>query len=211
MNSTLDIELPNELLVYKANIEATVKPYVEIKAKLENDLRLWQSKFGGFPYLPKEFPYPKDSKGQAMFLLAQINFAEVPRLESFPEQGILQFYITGWDDIYGMSFEDLAKQDNFRVLYFPYVFEDEAKLIVDFSFLPKPDSLPLQGSCSLTFNLDYAPLSVNDYQFEAKILGQNAPESKNDVYKILDEYGKLFPSAGHKLGGYPYFTQYDPE
>jgi uncharacterized protein YwqG len=65
----LEIDLPSELLIYKDKIEATIKPFIEIKAKSENNLRLWQSKFGGFPYFPKGLQYPTDAKGQAMFLL----------------------------------------------------------------------------------------------------------------------------------------------
>src|SRR5512145_759243 len=111
MNSKLEIELPNELLPYQERIEATIKPFIEIKAKAKNNLRLWQSRFGGCPYFPKGLEYPVDSKGQAMFLLAQINFGETPKLESFPEKGILQFYISGESDVYGACFESPAQQD----------------------------------------------------------------------------------------------------
>jgi uncharacterized protein YwqG len=52
----------------------------------------WQSKFGGQPYLPKGYPYPKHENGKPRQLLAQINFEEMPTLEHFPEKGILQFY-----------------------------------------------------------------------------------------------------------------------
>ena len=206
----LDVELPNELLAFKENIEASIKPYVEIKAKTENNLHLCQSKFGGFPYLPKGFHYPADSKGQAFFLLAQINFVEVPKLESFPQNGILEFYISSGNDIYGACFEDLAQQSGFRILYFPDVIEDESELVTDFSFLPEFDMLPLQKSCSLRFSLQYAPMPAVDYRFEPIILGQNVPKSKDELYKIYDEYEKAFQSTGHKIGGYPYFTQHDP-
>jgi len=208
--TSLDIELPNELLSFQKNIEATIKPFVEIKAKLEDGLSLRQSKFGGLPYLPKDVKYPQDSQGQTMFLLAQLNFVEIPKLELFPESGILQFYISSGNDIYGACFEDLAKQESFRVLYFPNVVHDESMLITDFSFLPEFAMLPMQKSCSLTFKLQQAPMSAVDYQFEPVILGQKAPEITEELLKIYGEYEKHFPSTGHKLGGYPYFTQHDP-
>lgn len=213
MNSKLEIELPNELLVYREKIEATIKPFIEIKAKAENNLRLWQSKVGGLPYFPKGLQYPADSKGQAMFLLAQINFGETPKLESFPEKGILQFYISGESDVYGACFESPARQDDFKVLYLPEVTENEGLLVTEFDFLPKPDLLPIEKQCSLTFSLKHAPLPVGDYQFEPKILNLS-PKSKHKIYseyqRVYEEYEKLFPSEGHKLGGYPYFTQNDP-
>jgi uncharacterized protein YwqG len=213
MSSKLEIDLPIELLTYKENIEATIKPFIKIKAESGNNLRLWQSKFGGLPYFPKGFQYPLDSKGQAMFLLAQINFGETPKLNPLPEKGILQFYISGGSDVYGACFESPAKQDDFKVLYFPEVAEDEEQLVTDFDFLSTPDLLPIEKQSSLTFSLEHSPLSVYDYQFESKILNLN-PKSKYELYeryqKVYEEYGKLFRSEGHKLGGYPYFTQNDP-
>jgi len=213
MNSKLEIELPSELLIYKEKIEGTIKPFIEIKAKAEDNLRLWQSKFGGLPYFPKSLQYPTDSKAQAMFLLAQINFGETPKLDSFPESGILQFYVAGGHDLYGACFESPAQQDDFRVLYFPEVTEDETQLVRNFDFLSKADLLPIEKQSSLTFHLKYGPLPTVDYQFETKILNLS-PKSKHKIYrdyqKVYEDYEKLFTSEGHKLGGYPYFTQSDP-
>lgn len=210
--SFLDIDLPSELHIFKKNIEASVKQFVEIKAKAkaENNLHLSQSKFGGFPYFPKEVQYPKDVNGQPMILLAQINFTEVPYMDKFPATGILQFYISNNSDVYGMCFDDLSKQDGFTVLYFPEISKDESKLITDFDFLPKPEMLPFENPCSLTFSIKHAPISVHDYQFEAEVLGENIPESRDELYKIYDIYEKTIGASGHKIGGYPYFTQNDP-
>jgi uncharacterized protein YwqG len=213
MNSNLEIDLPNELLAYKENIEATIKPFIKITAKPEDHLRLWQSKFGGVPYFPKGLQYPVDSKGQAMFLLAQINFSETPPLNSFPETGILQFYISGGSDLYGACFESPARQDDFKVLYFPEVAEAEEQLVKDFGFLSKPEISPIGKQSSLAFSLEHAPIPAVDYQFEPGILNLN-PKSKYEIYdayqKVYEEYEKLFRSEGHKIGGYPYFTQNDP-
>ncbi len=206
----LDVDLPSELLIFKNNIETSIKQFVEIKAKAENSLHLWQSKFGGFPYFPKGMEYPKDVNGQPMFLLAQINFAEIPSIAKFPTTGILQFYISNSGDVYGACFDDLGKQDGFTVLYFPEVSEDESKLMTDFSFLPKPEMLPFENSCSLMFSIKHAPMSVGDYQFESVILGKSMPESKDELYKVYDIYEDTIQATGHKFGGYPYFTQSDP-
>ena len=86
---------------------------------MENRTPSWQqSKFGGFSYLPKEFSYPKSEAGHSLYLLAQINFAEVPNLSPLPTEGILQFYV-GADTLYGLDFDDRTKQSKFRVIYFP--------------------------------------------------------------------------------------------
>jgi uncharacterized protein YwqG len=209
----LEVDLPSDLLIYKDKIEATIKPFVEIKAKTEDSLHLWQSKFGGFPYFPKGLQYPTDSKGQAMFLLAQINFSETPKLAPFPETGILQFYISNGSDIYGACFENPAKQDDFRIMYFPEVKEDKHLLVTKFNFLPKPDMLPIEKQSSLTFALRHAPMPVYDYRFEPTILNIDSKmkyELFDNYKKVYEEHEKLFRSEGHKLGGYPYFTQNDP-
>lgn len=205
--------LSKELVIYNEKIEGTIKSFIKIKAQPEANLRLWQSKFGGLPYFPKGLEYPTDSKGQAMFLLAQINFSETPPLAPFPEKGILQFYISNGSDFYGACFENPAKQDDFKVLYFPEVSADEHLLVTKFDFLPKPDFLPIEKQCSLTFSLKQAPMPVVDYHFESTILNIDAKlkyELYEDYQKVYEEYEKLFPSEGHKIGGYPYFTQSDP-
>jgi uncharacterized protein YwqG len=124
MNYKLDVELSPELEAYRDRIEATIKPYVEIQLTDNDKPTWWQSKFGGLPYLPKGFEYPKSSNGEYLYLLAQINFAEVPHLEGFPEKGILQFYIHDGekdDIIWGCDMSNPTNQDYFRVLYFPDV------------------------------------------------------------------------------------------
>ncbi len=214
----LEVDLPKDLLIYKDKIEATIKPFIEIKANPENNLNLWQSKFGGLPYFPKNLQYPIDSKGKAMFLLAQINFSETPKLASFPEKGILQFYISGGSDLYGWSSSDLAKQEDFRVLYFSEVTEDEHFLLTKFDFLPEPYNLPIWKQSSLTFNLKFEPIPIVDCLFESKILNLSKPRHElyqdinfnRDYENVYDEYEKLFHSEGHKIGGYPFFTQHDP-
>ncbi len=80
----------------------------------------WESKLGGDPYLEIGMEYPKTSNGEYLRLLAQINFEEVPHLESFPQKGILQFYILA-DDVYGLALQDQCIQDTFRVIYIPEV------------------------------------------------------------------------------------------
>lgn len=209
----LDIEFPDELLLCKENIQATIKPFIEIKTQPGDDLQLWQSKFGGDPYFPLGLQYPKDARRKAMVLLAQINFSETPTLKSFPEKGVLQFYISGEDDLFGADLDNLANQANFRVFYFPDVIEDETQLVTDFDFVRRYDACPIDKQSALIFNVQQALIPTSDYQFKSKIFNLN-PEDKRELYgmqaEFYEAYDKLFLSAGHKLGGYPYFTQSDP-
>ena len=203
MNYKLDVELSEELEPYRSEIEATIKPYIKIELTDNNKPIWWQSKFGGFPYMPKDFDYPKNNDGEYLYLLAQINFAEVPKIEGLPEKGILQFYI-GTDDLYGCNFDSPTVQENFRVVYFPDVSLEEKDLITNFEFLipVEEDYSPIQGFCAISFRINYAPISASDYQF-------NFFEISDDDDKF-DEYWDTFYSAGHKILGYPCFTQEDP-
>mgnify|MGYP003340295765 CR=1 FL=1 len=129
----------------------------------------------------------------------------MPALDAFPDQGILQFYIAGEHDLYGACFENPAQQDDFRVLYFPEVTTNEADLLTDFDFLEDCYQLPFNRPSALTFTRKFAPLSASDYQFESVIIGSDRDDP--DIYEIYEE---LFSSQGHKIGGYPFFTQSDP-
>ncbi|MBR1735653.1 MAG: DUF1963 domain-containing protein, partial [Firmicutes bacterium] len=77
---------------------------------------LTQSKFGGMPYWDKKMEYPKGSDGNKLYLLAQINFEEVPENDILPKKGILQFFL-GDDDLYGCDFDEPMIQKNFRVVF----------------------------------------------------------------------------------------------
>jgi len=188
-------------------IKSTVKTFVkiELNGKPKN---LWSSKVGSVPYLPLNYEYPVKGKLPLLFL-AQINFKEVPALEGFPDKGILQFYI-GDDDLYGLNLKDHCKS-NFRVLYFPDVIEDKTKLINDFSFLKKLRNSPLDEgfTAAMKFTLDMEVVPPFDFRFE-KLLPQlcvvmNDDDDLSDLY-----YEEVADSSGHKIGGYPMFTQEDP-
>ena len=211
MNYKLETSLSPELEKYRAKIEATIKPYIEITIENNNSVNWWQSKFGGLPYLPKEFEYPKTPNDKYLFLLAQINFAEVPYLEGFPNQGILQFYI-GDDELYGEEFYDSINLDNpivearFRSLYFPQPDLNIENIIDNYNFLPKPEYFPVDGCCSLQFAKRYAPISMSDDRF-TKILGEDFKNLLRKDNKLYDEYLKISLSYHHKIGGYPDFLQ----
>jgi uncharacterized protein YwqG len=209
MTQQLDIDLSPELEKFRDKIEATVKPFVKITAKENQKLTWWQSKFGGLPYLPKNYDYPRDSNGKPLYLLAQINFAEVPDSEDFPSEGILQFYISEGDS-WGQDLENAFQQDKFRVIYFPEIIHTETDLITDFSFLPEPEDLPFEESCSLQFEQQIAPVNIWDGEFD-EVFGEDFfAQFGEKEEEISGEYDDKFPADGHKIGGYAYFTQSDP-
>ena len=113
MNST--IEIPSALAPYRKQLISTVKPCAKMQTQVCRDASPWQSKFLGRPYFLKADDFPRTSQGEYLYLLAQINFAEVPLLEGFPQKGILQFYLSN-TEMYGLDLENPAHQNRFRVL-----------------------------------------------------------------------------------------------
>ncbi|MEG3928055.1 MULTISPECIES: DUF1963 domain-containing protein [unclassified Microcoleus] len=212
MNYKLECPLSPELEKYRDRIEATIKPYIEIQTQNNDEVNWWQSKFGGLPYLPKGFEYPKTCDGKYLFLLAQLNFDEIPPLDGFPDRGILQFYIAD-DDLYGLNLDNSANADNhtiedqFKIIYFPHPDFRVENIITNYDFLPEPEYFPVQGCYGLQFTKKYAPISTNDYQF-TELLGSEIEELFMNS-EIEDEYLEISQAVGHKIGGYPDFTQED--
>jgi uncharacterized protein YwqG len=194
--------------------EPTQLNYVSIEAVPVESMKLDQSKFGHYPKIPVGFQYPKGSDGKHLYPLAQINFKEVPPLPGYPAAGLLQFYISVNDDVWGIDFTDNQSQKDFRVHYFEeYEVENH---LTDFSFLQDiitTDGSPVYKPHALYFSVKEEYVGLGDVRYEyngSKIVNQitdKYPDIKEDLEESLyDE----FTSSGHKIGGYAYFTQSDP-
>lgn len=205
MNTTF--KLPKGLEFMRSDFANTLQSFVEIIPRTEAKTTWWESKVGGHPYLPKETEYPKDTDGNDLAFLAQINFEEVPPLDSFPKKGILQFYIGG-DDLYGLDFDNPTEQNRFRILFFEKIIEDEKQLTTDFSFVKRYGSLPFNPSKSFPIDFLFSQeiISPGDYQFDEKFQEKIMDKAGEEV---VDEFYEMDIWAKHKMHGYPYFTQYD--
>ena len=78
------------------------------------------SHLGGVPYVPHDAQIPTDGDGSQLWLCAQINFAQMPRMEGFPEQGIFQLFASDFDADGGFGFYDgeCNEQNSWRVVYY---------------------------------------------------------------------------------------------
>ncbi len=210
---TLDLKktLPKELQSYDSLILKTALPLIKITITEAETLSLWNSKIGGSPYLPNAENYPNNKAGNPLIFLAQINFAETPALSNFPTTGILQFFIGG-DDLFGLDFDAPTEQDNFRVIYYENVIEDTEKLHQDFSFVEKPLVAPIEinKEKALSFELSQEVASAGDYRFDTLLEGVFKYFSEDDSWDLKERYAEVLPAKGHKIGGYPMFTQEDP-
>lgn len=168
------MQLPDVLLPYKDKILATVKSVINITLKPANDLPLWASKVGGKPYLPKDFNYPTDDKGNPLSLLAQFNMADLPDNDKLPKTGILSFFISGFDDQFGRDVDDSFNQNGFRVLYFDKLITNADELWQDFSEVDakilnyKEHWLPFYGhrEFMVNFKLNHREINHKHFDFE---------------------------------------------
>lgn len=207
LKGDISMKLPAALESYRKEIMATLAPTIHIELAHSNPT-IFTSKVGGNPYFLKEDVYPAGADGTPLRLLAQINFAEMPvGLADFPTEGIVQFYIHPTDDCMGLNFDDGQKQKDFRVIYHEHLIEDESKLINDFSFAKQEDEdgpLDFDKNYGMTFKLDEEVMSMADYRFEEQV----GIDMDND--DLIDAYFEEVEQQGHKIGGYPHFTQDDP-
>ena len=224
--------MPAILERYRDRIEATIKPYLELKLIPDQNLTGWQSKFagwqssrGGFPYLPKGVDYPKTPDGDYLHLLAQINFSEAPHLEGFPKQGILQFYLSMDDSSYGFpDSEDVFEQNRFRILYFREPDLNEENLTTDFRFLPKKDDDFLlrdiyPDECSaIQWTKGYVPISIEDYNAFDRLFPELGNDGMTkidmeDLYAALSNASEWILGGANcdiQMGGYRYHISDDP-
>lgn len=65
------------------------------------------SQIGGYPFLTAEesddFVWPRNSDGAPLTFLMQVNLAEVPMAAGMPATGLIQWWVDGSDDLYGMD------------------------------------------------------------------------------------------------------------
>lgn len=154
-------------------------------------------------------PPPKNNEGEDMRLLAAIYFSELPKNDIFPDRGVLRFYITP-DDYYGAALDDyedgLNRQKGFRVLFD----EDESKFTTE-ETAEDLELFPVFGCFRPAFSKINNPLPTEDYRFGATY--ERLISEHEDLVMTDDEIDELVSavnSDGHKMGGYPYFTQEDP-
>lgn len=180
-------------------------------AKKPDNIR--SSRFGGNPYWPLSMDYPVDKKtGNELYLIAQLNLAELPKNKQLPPKGILQFYISS-DDLMGLEFPSkersieaiISESTGYRVIYHKDIDINDEQLRTDFP-MDDRDMLPIEGEYALSFqNVSQKP-SPSDINFENIIPGSIWDFADDQVDSIFDEY----TGAGSRIGGYAYFTQEDP-
>lgn len=203
------VSVPSILREYAKELNDLQREYISVTAysidnELQNDpLDLKQSKFLGKPFFPIDAEYPKDKAGRPMVLIAQINFAEVPKLKGFPTNGLLQLFfpIHDWWDIGTEKIiyhnEENMSKDSIKV--FPFI--DNSTY----------DEMPINRIHELKFCKSIDTGCSEDSQFSFNFGGRDYWDFEDELSEAgKQDFNNYFSSNGHKIGGYSDFTQSDP-
>lgn len=204
------------------------KEVIYIKAEKVDDLSLEESKFGGFPFVPLGGAIPTNAEGNQLALLAQINCAQLPENNMYPSDGWLQVWCLE-DEMYGFCSDTIQPETNQKVLYIPAGTQGEPLERVVAMYQPYTnEECPLwfvddQGAIwgmRLSFTHGQQGITYSDGRFRDLFLdrwNKRYPEKAvENFYDLPDEIFENMvdshdgPDCAHQLGGYPYFTQYDP-
>lgn len=209
------------------NLEAlTQREVIRIKLSLADELAVTDSKVGGVPYIPKGGALPRSADGKPLFMLAQINCEQLPENNLYPKKGLLQFWIADTEDpLYGLDYDDPCSNDFKRVLYFSTI--GEALSIDDFisDYTFDDNHLPFNSKkqFALHFKKDTESISLEEraanqlffekwneaFSTQITTIDEFFEEVPNDICEEINA-SLLKEATGHKIGGYPYFIEYDP-
>ena len=121
----------------------------------------------------------------------------------------------------GCNFDNNTEQKDFRICYYetvdPTVTEEEVAAKEGNNLPCEEDFFPIEGCFGLEFEQTTDRMSMCDYHFWEKIeqfMRECYPEQAEQLLADEDELDEtpdwLPEEYGHKIGGYPAFTQEDP-
>ena len=181
----------------------TKLPFMSIKT-VDKTPAISDSKFGGLPYLPLNESLPLDKEGKPMRLLAQINCKDLAGLEEYPQEGMLQFYLTTnprWDESVVKYYEAVDETVTAEMV--------AGRIIENYE---NSDCFPVEAEYGLEFTLSKEAMSRDDNrlmalfcQYFTKLSGTwiSVPDDGGEeVYELFEGYCDDSYAGGHKVGGY---------
>ena len=204
----------------------TCREVIRIALSLADNLALTDSKLGGIPYIPQGGALPTSVDGKPLFMLAQINCEQLPENTLYPKKGLLQFWIAATEaPLYGLDYEAPCSNDFKQVIYYPDF--GEALPIDDFinDYTFDNENLPFNSKrqFALHFKKDTESISLEE-RAATQLFFEKWNEAFSTHITTIDEFFDEVPDdiceeinahllkepTGHKIGGYPYFIEYDP-
>ena len=210
-----------------ADLNATTcREVIRIALSLADNLALTDSKLGGIPYIPQGGALPTSVDGKPLFMLAQINCEQLPENTLYPQKGLLQFWIAATEaPLYGLDYEAPCSNDFKQVIYYPTFGEALSidDFINDYTFDDKNLPFNSKRQFALHFKKDTESISLEEraatqfffekwneaFSTHITTIDEFFDEVPDDICEEINAY-LLKEPTGHKIGGYPYFIEYDP-
>ena len=151
--------------------------------------------------------------GEELYLLAQVNFAQIPHLPDYPEQGVMQILISS-EDMYGCNFDDGYDQTGWCIRYYETLPERAEKSCIHEPDWHEDTSLPMERA--VTYRLKPTKIvqtmpfdDVNFWPAADTCLDRELRGYlEND--DVMDGLCDMYEEYMCQVGGYPFFTQSDP-
>ena len=194
-----------------------LSPGNEVKSDDDMNRRL-ETKIGGNPYWPVDEEYPI-YQGRPMICLAQLNLSQLPKLEGYPTEGLLQFFVDS-DEIYDTT-------DGIKVVYHKSPSVENALKDIPVSTFDSGDRVEsIQNAYFPTASLvdDYVNANeecFGDFYDELTAAVAKKLEKSWQKYKDVDDpiikntisraiWDTLGSTWGCRMGGHPSYTQFEP-
>lgn len=173
MTNIEKIQLCQEI-VNQIQVESK-RPVCRLRLSRES-FTITDSHLGGVPYIPHNGKIPTDNDGNQLWLCAQINFAQMPHMDNFPESGLLQIFLEDWHfGDFGLEVSG-TDQDCWKVVYYDEIDETvtmeecQAKMAMPWedakrSHMPRPaskfDLQDIKQGHDFLWRCPQVPLKVN--------------------------------------------------
>lgn len=159
----------------KERFEKVIEKFKELTKKecmafslVDKEPGLLDSKLGGIPYMPVGENVPKDSKGNDMGLVLQINLKDID-LEGWPKEGIIECF---WSDLFS------TWPNESKVIYFKDT-SKEARTDLTWDSSNVSDMFEKPYTLSFNKSIEYMPLS--DFRFVRTLTSLLQEEFKKEI------------------------------
>ena len=168
------------------------------------------ARIGGPAWLAVKESWPIDGSGNPLEFIAQLDFALLPPLDGFPRDGLARFFV-GRDDLYGADF-DHPDRSMAKVLW--HVGERADGRLVPPPPLAALECSPFQDDGMRANGVALTAVPVRDlpdcysWEVDARLADPLRREGTDAVFDRFSELSEA-RELGHRVGGYPVFTQFD--
>ena len=204
-----------ELAAYWQSLDDASLPMARVVTSADELKRAVQSRIGGAPFAARpDVLWPTSRYGDKMIFIGQVNFSDMPKLDDFPETGLLQIFTsleasdeTGMLSEVDIRFIESPEGDDVmaipdEILTSKSVRRDFSKHVIE---LGLPMEFRTHKAMGNPCNHPFADQSSSFFERlpENDVVGHELNNLEDREVAIVENYGS------HWIGGQPSFTQFD--